>query len=436
MKFRHLPALALLVLSGAAQSPELLEYRSLCSGGETEGTTTFDNGVTSDYTCRIKASGPINREETMNSAAECAAICGKGCAGVVWEYTKKNCVIYDSPATLSPHGRGSVYLKPTHVDENQEESVSECLDDKRVCEDELENQQDMLANCQSDQEDLKSKNQECEQENDELDNDLSVCRSELGLSNEDRETCQSERMECEANLSESQVVGEKCEADLALSQNESNSCAQDLTTCNSQRSQCQIDLSAAQSTSNENLKELSDCQSTGKKCQIDYSQCQTASNKCNQDLSACETGRNQCKQDLSSSESAHTQCKKDLSSSQSSHTQCQGSLTNCQTENSKLRKEIAALKANAIKAVCPQAHDKVVTVGNRRYQVNCQRYYHASSQSFASPSLEHCIQACNGDSTCRRATWHAGNRRCAKDNKHIALTLLTSQGGWVTASKL
>ncbi|KUL83018.1 hypothetical protein ZTR_09308 [Talaromyces verruculosus] len=150
MKLEFLPILALLVPLGAAQSAELLEYRSLCSGEETEGTRTFDNGITSDYSCQIKASGPINREEIVNSAAECAAICGKGCAGVVWEYTKKNCVVYNSPITLRPHGRGSVYLKPTHAHGSEEELASDCPIDKQVCEDELANQQDLLANCHSD----------------------------------------------------------------------------------------------------------------------------------------------------------------------------------------------------------------------------------------------------------------------------------------------
>jgi hypothetical protein len=350
MRFHYLPALALLIPLGAAQTPELLEYRSLCSGQETEGAWTFDNGVTSDYSCRIKASGPINREETMDSAAECAAICGKD-ALASYGSTPRKTALSMTPMSLSVPMGAALFTW------SENEPAPDCLKDKQVCEDELANQENLLANCQSDQEDLRSKAQECEQENHELYNDLTLCRNDLGLSNKDSETCRSERTECEANLSESQVVSEKCEADLALSQTESNGCAQDLTSCNGQHSQCQIDLSAIQSTANQHQKELSDCQSSGKKCQIDYSQCEAARNKYNLDLSTCETGKNQCKEDLVSSQSSHTQCKKDFSSSQSSHNQCQGSLAKCQTENSKLKSEIAALKANQakpppIRAVC------------------------------------------------------------------------------------
>jgi hypothetical protein len=62
MKVNHLPALALLLPLGTAQSPQLLEYRSLCSEGQTEGTKIFDNGVTSEYVCHTKASGSRERQ--------------------------------------------------------------------------------------------------------------------------------------------------------------------------------------------------------------------------------------------------------------------------------------------------------------------------------------------------------------------------------------
>jgi hypothetical protein len=249
MKLRYLSLLATLVPLGAAQSPEFLEYHSLCSGEETEGTRTFDNGVTSEYTCRIKASGNINRQETMESAEECAAKCGEGCPGAVWEYTKNNCIIYDSPVTLTPHGRGSIYLKPIQgAQDNGEESssTSECLHEKQACEDELTHQLGISSRCQSEKEALALESQQCQERNDDLDAQSKTCQRERdGIStklqdcNWQKDGLETENKSCKREKDELDTKSKTCQREKDELDTKSKTCQREKDELDTKSKTCQ-----------------------------------------------------------------------------------------------------------------------------------------------------------------------------------------------------
>jgi hypothetical protein len=136
MKIESLSTLAFLTTLSWAQSPQLADYRSLCSAGQETGTKTFDNGITAEYTCRVKASSDVDpTEETATSSEECAAKCGSGCSSALWQYTKNRRLLYNSPISLSSRARGSVYLKPTSTagDLPKDEEL-DCQHERKACE--------------------------------------------------------------------------------------------------------------------------------------------------------------------------------------------------------------------------------------------------------------------------------------------------------------
>lgn len=95
------------------------------------------------------------------------------------------------PSDLSAHSRGSVYLKPIQVSQNEDQnegspSTSECLHEKKACEDELTHQLDISAQCQSEQADLECKSQECQQQNEYLDSGYTTCQQEKFACNDAR----------------------------------------------------------------------------------------------------------------------------------------------------------------------------------------------------------------------------------------------------------
>lgn len=207
MKLESLSVLVLLAALGRAetpqipisaeraQSPQLADYHALCSAGQDTGTKTFDNGVTAEYTCRVKASSDIDpTEEPATSSEECATKCGSGCSGAVWQYTKNRCLLYNSGVTLSPHARGSVYLKPSGTAEGPpEDEESDCQHEREACEDELdalkgqlEGEREYNEHCERDKNDLRADiddleidNKACQQEKDDLDTKNKACQQQL-----------------------------------------------------------------------------------------------------------------------------------------------------------------------------------------------------------------------------------------------------------------
>jgi hypothetical protein len=246
MRFESLSLLAFLAAHGVAQSPQLTEFRSLCPTGEGQetGTKTFDNGVSAEYTCRVKASGVIDHEEPAESAEECASKCGTGCPGVIWQYTKKACVFYEAPVTLKDHQRGSVYLKPLGLSENEEDnnegdpSGPDCSHEKQACEDELTHQQEISTTCQSENNALKSENQECTEKKDEFEAKSESCQLEkdhLQATADQATQCQNEKQ-----TTEQQLV--TCNTNKQSTQNQLNTCNGNKQTIQSQLNTCRNTL--------------------------------------------------------------------------------------------------------------------------------------------------------------------------------------------------
>ncbi|KAL4900883.1 hypothetical protein BDW74DRAFT_182213 [Aspergillus multicolor] len=204
MKLEALAALAALVTLGTAQSTQLADYRALCSADQDTGTKTFDNGLTAEYTCRVKASSAVEpTEESASSSEECAAKCDAdpACASAMWQYTRDRCVLYgaDSDVTLSPHARGSVYLQPAGsvpVDDGQgegedsaqaEDLPSNCHHERQACEDELEHQRGITETCEEEKSELQA-------ERDELEHHKTLaetCQAEKATLQADRNQCQA-----------------------------------------------------------------------------------------------------------------------------------------------------------------------------------------------------------------------------------------------------
>lgn len=226
MRIQSLSALAVLATLSRAQSPQLNDYRSLCPAGQDTGTKTFDNGITAEYTCRVKASSAIEpSEETARSSEECAAKCGSGCSSAVWQYTRNRCLLYDSLVTLSPHARGSLYLKPTGNVEGEEGEVSDCQHEREACEDELEQQKEMTEICEQEKSELQAERDTCQ-------SDEATCAAENDTLMEEHQKCKLDKSSCDSLKTTCEIGKMVCESGLRSCEGDKGVCEDSLKACN------------------------------------------------------------------------------------------------------------------------------------------------------------------------------------------------------------
>jgi hypothetical protein len=135
-------------------------------------------------------------QESAASSGECAAKCGDECDSAVWQYTRKLCLLYHSPVNMSPHSRGSVYLKPlAPSDPLPTDGESECQLEKEACEDELGHQRENLERCKHEKEGLQLENSKVQQENKDLVTKTESCQLERDDFHTKNEACQLEKVD-------------------------------------------------------------------------------------------------------------------------------------------------------------------------------------------------------------------------------------------------
>ncbi|KAL3496537.1 hypothetical protein BJX62DRAFT_232206 [Aspergillus germanicus] len=282
MKTTSHSLLALLATLGSVQAREspLADYRTLCPAGQVSGTTTFDNGVTADYACRVKVRSDANPTVLhAGSSGECAALCGSGCSSAVWQYTTNRCLLYDSDG------------EDENSDEDGEEE-SDCPHERKACEDELEHAKEENEVCEEEKEGLPSQIDHDSQRYAELDGDLATCKQERDEVAAESATCRQEKDEldlkrqnmsntCQREKDELEIKSKTCQKERDELDSKSKTCQRDKDTVDTKAKTCERekgDMKAKTEALNKQIPEQ----------QTKLATCETNSQSLSKQLAACK----------------------------------------------------------------------------------------------------------------------------------------------------
>lgn len=379
-------------------------------------TLTLGSGDKFTYVCRMTAKGSSNIIETLEeigSSESCATLCAANsdCEGSTWDYSLKNCVLYNNADDLRSRNKG-LFLR--RVDERPSEDctaiqreLKECEEAEIILEDDLNTCRTAHTTSEGTFTELETKLEACEFERDLLESQAAPaqnCESEntqISELKQELEQCNSAALSDALDLHDSQNAAASCTLELQQWQNTASSSALELQQCKDSTASSSLELQQCQNSASTCTSQLQQCQESSSSSAVELQQCKNTAASSSLQLQQCQTT-------VSTGTSQLQQCQNSASSSALELQQCKSNAASTSLELQKCKAAASSSGLPTFKDCNTGGDGQIVMIGNRNFKQRCNALMWKNQMALrrvVQPGLNRleCALICALDAGCQSA---------------------------------